>query len=143
MRTGPSETVCFESCFAGFPNSLCSVKMSEVKKPISFSPVIRLNNKIYIKNENLQTKVHFDREFTYWGILYTFVPLSGSSEAVSAMNNSLSAYQADGMVNFKISAEGCGLNGLTGAVLGILPFMPGCVNVRYEADLVAISGEGK
>ncbi|MBV6494547.1 MAG: hypothetical protein LDLANPLL_02580 [Turneriella sp.] len=120
-----------------------SIKMTDIKAPVSLSPVIRLKGKIYIKNDNLQVKKTFDQEFSYWGILYSFVPLSDSQAAIAAINTSLADSKADGMINFKVTVKHCGLNGLTGAVLGIIPFMPGCLTARYQGEMVAISGEGK
>lgn len=115
------------------------LKFSEAKYPISLSPALYDQNEtVLVKDKQLSVVGKFKYEKRFWGIMYSWVRLSGSDDVDLAINDAIKDKQGVGMINLAVTTNGCLSNYILTFPLSILPIIPGCTDAIIEGDIVKL-----
>lgn len=115
------------------------LKFSEAEYPISLSPALYdQNGNVLVKDKQLNVVGKFKYEKRFWGIMYSWVRLSGSSDVDAAINNAIKEKQGVGLINLAVTTDGCASNSAMTFPVSILPIIPGCTNAIIEGDIVKL-----
>ncbi len=125
--------------------SACSVgarghlNFADAKYPISLSPALYdQNDNVLVKGKQLNVVGQFKYEKRFWGLMYSWVRLSGSKEVDEAINDAIAKKQGVGLINLAITTDGCVSNSIMTFPLSILPIIPGCTDTIIEGDIVSL-----
>lgn len=80
---------------------------------------------------------HVQAHKFYWAMLYGSVSLTGKYDLSQDMNAAVEEVGGNAVINAKLTNTQCPTNYVL-VVLGILPFIPGCVSVTLEGDAVKL-----
>ena len=75
----------------------------------------------------------------FWGVGYSYVPLSGKKDVSPAVNRQVQQAGGDGVVELHVTTRGCGWNYIP--LLPILPIWPGCAVTTLSGKIVELHGE--
>lgn len=115
------------------------MKFSELHYPASMSASLYAKNEAVLqKDRNLKVVEKFTYEKRFWGILYSWVRLSGSADVDAAMNQAIQKAKGDGMINVRVVESTCSLNYFLAIPFMVLPITPGCVNATIEGEIVKV-----
>jgi len=78
-------------------------------------------------------------EKKFWGMLYSWIPLTGRHDASQGINQQVRAVSGDGVVNLTVVSDWCGLNHIP--LLPAIPLWPGCADVSILGKIVKIKAE--
>lgn len=125
-------------CIAiGCAGSHVNLKFDNLRYPCSTSAFLYgPHDEILIKDDQLETISKFRYQQTFWGIGWSFIPLSTEDELVSKMNSEIESVKADGMINLTIISEQSAINSIP--ILNLLPLWPGATNVTVEGEIVKL-----
>lgn len=113
------------------------MKFSDLQYPASLSPALySKNDTVLLKDRGLQVVGKFNYEKRFWGIFYSWIKLSGSSDVDQAMNEAIRNAHGHGMINVHVTESTCGYNIGIGLLFTLVPIAPGCVNTVIEGDIV-------
>lgn len=125
--------------------SACSVgarghlKFSEAKYPVSLSPALYdQNNNVLIKGKQLKVVGKFKHEKRFWGLMYSWVRITGSEDVDEAINRAIKNKKGVGLINLAVTTDGCLSNSLMTFPFSILPIIPGCTDAIIEGDIVKL-----
>lgn len=122
------------SCSVGARGHL---KFSEAKYPISLSPALYdQNDNVLVKGKQLNVVGKFKYEKRFWGVMYSWIRLSGSEDVDEAINNAIEKKHGVGLINLAVTTDGCLSNSLMTFPISILPIIPGCIDAIIEGDIV-------
>lgn len=123
--------------------SACSVgarghiTLSETKYPVSLSPALYdQNDNVLVKGKQLNVVGKFKYEKRFWGLMYSWVRISGSTDVDAAINDAIEKQHGVGLINLAVTTDGCLSNSLMTFPFSILPVIPGCTNTTIEGDIV-------
>lgn len=115
------------------------MKFSDLRYPASMSSSLyNRNDAVLVKDRNLKVVDKFSYEKRFWGIFYSWVRLSGSSDIDAAMNQAIEKAKGDGMVNVRITEASCSFNTYMAIPFTLIPLTPGCVNTTIEGEIVKV-----
>lgn len=113
------------------------MKFSDLQYPASLSPALySKNDTVLLKDRGLQVVGKFSYEKRFWGIFYSWIRLSGSSDVDQAMNEAIQKAHGHGMINVNVTESTCGYNIGFGLLFTLVPLVPGCVNTVIEGEIV-------
>lgn len=128
--------VSLSACTAGARGHL---KLSEAKYPISLSPALYDQNyNILIKGKQLKVVGKFKYEKRFWGLVYSWVRITGSEDVDKAINRAIKKKKGVGLINLAVTTDGCLSNSFMTFPFSILPIIPGCTDAIIEGDIVRL-----
>jgi len=110
------------------------IKMNQSRYPVSLSPVIIDNGRMYVESENVHYVTKINLESRKWSIFYTLIPLNNLDSVPQEMDRIIKQYKGNGIMNLSLSAKACKWNFLF--PLNALPFWPGCTRILLQGDIV-------
>lgn len=115
-----------------------TVKMTELDYAVSMTPQIYgSDGKIKADGVGIEVLGDIEVAHTYWSLVYSFVPLGDGKKHLQEFNQTIAARGAQGVINFEIENEGCGMNNFAYLVgPAVLPFFPGCSKITFRGKLV-------
>lgn len=115
------------------------LNFSEAKYPISMSPALYdQNDNVLIKDKQLTVVGQFKYEKRFWGVMYSWVRISGSGDVDRAINAAVQEKQGVGLINVAVTTDGCLSNTIMTFPFTILPIIPGCTDTVIEGDIVRL-----
>ncbi len=125
--------------FAACTGARGHMKFSDLRYPASMSASLyNRNEAVLVKDKNLKVVEKFSYEKRFWGILYSWVRLSGSGDVDSAMNEAIAKAHGDGIVNVRVTEASCSFNTYMAIPFTLIPLTPGCVNAKVEGEIVKV-----
>lgn len=120
-----------------------SITFQNLQYPVSMSSSLYgPHNEVLVKDKELTTLDTFNYEKKYWGVLYSFVPISGEGDVAEEINKKIKEKGGDGMVNLRVESKSCGWNFATPLLpvpflsINLLPVTPGCTNAKIQGEIV-------
>lgn len=115
------------------------LEFAEAKYPISLSPALYdQNDNILVKDKQLNVVGKFKYEKRFWGLMYSWVRISGSKDVDEAINDAIQKKHGVGLINLAVTTDGCLSNSILTFPLSILPVIPGCTDTIIEGDIVKL-----
>ena len=114
-----------------------TLKMDQLRYPTSMSGYIYGPEYELLWKRHLEELGPVNVEKKIWAMAWGKGDLNGESanaELVEAVNAEVEKLGGEGIINFKISSESCGMNFVP--ALSMLPFWAGCAVVRAEGTVV-------
>jgi hypothetical protein len=108
--------------------------------PVSMSRGIRDADGGLVSADRRKVVGHFRDKHRVWGMIWSFVSFSPTTDISAALNNQVAAAKGDGVVNLRVAAAECGMN--FAQILNILPFWPGCANITVDGDIIQVPPRG-
>jgi hypothetical protein len=128
--------ISLSSCAVGARGHLT---FSEAKYPVSLSPALYdQNDNVLVKDKQLRVVGKFRYEKRFWGVMYSWVRLSGSNDVDAALNKAIEQNQGVGVINLSVTTDGCVSNSVVTFPISILPIIPGCTDAMIEGDIVKL-----
>ncbi len=128
--------ILLSSCTVGARGHL---NFSEAKYPISLSPALYdQNDNVLIKDKQLTVIGKFNHEKWFWGVMYSWIRISGSKDVDEAINVAIEKKHGVGLINLSVTTDGCLSNTLMTFPFSILPVIPGCTVAIIEGDIVSL-----
>jgi hypothetical protein len=78
-----------------------------------------------------------DEDVRLWGIVYSWVPLTGTKDISELINARIAAAAGEGVINLALHVSNCGINYIP--ILNWLPIYPGCTYVRVTGTIVKLA----
>ena len=73
----------------------------------------------------------------FWGLWWSWIPLSGTIDVSAPINAQIQRAGGDGIINLKVIVENCGMNYVP--VFNMIPLYPGCAYVTITGDIVKMA----
>jgi hypothetical protein len=121
---------------SGCAGARTSVVADDARYPISLSRAVRDADGSLVESGRIVNVRTLQIESTAWGVLYSAVRLTPRTDISNAVNERVSAWGGDALVNVQISSAHCATDWF--AVFTMLPFWPGCTNVVVKGDIVKV-----
>ena len=106
------------------------------KYPVSLSGAVRDTDGRVVSDDGLEHAATFHAESTAWGMLYSAIPLTPTTDISKAVNQELGRTGGDAVVNLKIMSTQCAADFVP--ILNAIPFWPGCAKIVVEGDIVRV-----
>ena len=114
------------------------VLFDSLEYPASMSGYLHGANGRPVSPESLKVVGEFKENTRLYGIGFSWVPITGTVDVSKAMNREIAAVDGEGVINLKVSSDGCMMNYMP--VLSLLPLWPGCADVTIEGQIVKRKG---
>jgi hypothetical protein len=72
-----------------------------------------------------------------WGMLYSWISLTPSSDISEAVNKQVAELNGDAVINLKVTSATCAMNIVP--IFDMLPIWPGCANVTVTGDVIQVT----
>ncbi|MBL8021776.1 MAG: hypothetical protein JNM27_19035 [Leptospirales bacterium] len=123
------------SCMVGGKGT---ATFNQVRYPISGNTTFLKEDGTKHKSPaNVKSLAKLDAHKYYWALVYGLVSLTGEYDLGPDINDAVEKAGGNAVINAKLVNSQCPSNYLV-AVLGILPFIPGCSSVSLEGDIVKL-----
>ena len=117
------------------------IVLEELNHPVSMSPYIYgKNGQILSIDKGLSYSGGLFIKKNYYGMFYSIIRITGDGDLNKQIDDSISAFNADGIVNFHYVVEQGSTNGC--GPLTWLPIWPGSSQVVFMGDIVKVSKGG-
>lgn len=110
------------------------VRFDSLEYPASMSGYLHGPNGRPVSPKSLSVVGEFEEEARLYGMVFSWVPVTKTVDVSEAMNREIAAAGGEGMINVKVSSDGCVMNYMP--VLSLLPVWPGCADVTVEGQIV-------
>jgi hypothetical protein len=118
----------------GCAGSRGDVRFDSLEYPASMSGYLHGANGRSVSPKSLQVVGEFKENARLYGVGFSWVPITKTVDVSTAMNREIAAAGGEGVINLKVSSDGCMMNYMP--VLSLLPFWPGCADVTIEGQIV-------
>ncbi len=112
-----------------------SITAPKANYQVSSSPVLKSP-----ENSGEAPKVSsvgkFEMPFKCWSLLYGLARLDPEVDLSDAINAQVGKFKGNAIVNFRIEAHACPINGAP--LLSLLPVWPSCVEGKVTGDIIRI-----
>jgi hypothetical protein len=108
--------------------------------PVSLTRGVRDANGELVPAERRDVVGKFEEIVSAWGLLYSAVNVTPTTDLSRAINDQVSAVRGDAIVNLHVATADCVLDWFI--PLNMLPIWPGCTNVRLEGEIVRVLPQG-
>lgn len=103
--------------------------------PVSMSPfLLGKDGRVKSLHIDLQPTGSFEHKKRFWGMLYSWVSLTGDYNIAHSVNEQVEAAGGQGIVNLSIEGKQCAINYFF--PLSVLPFWPGCTRTTIRGEIV-------
>lgn len=110
------------------------VRFDSLGYPASMSGYVYGSNGLPLSPNTLKVVGEFEREAKLWGMLFSWIPLTGRLDLSTPINQEIERAGGDGVINLTVRSQGCTLNYVPG--LSLLPVWPGCAAVTVQGQIV-------
>lgn len=110
------------------------VSFETTRYPLSMSQVLFDPQGRMLPPQALQIVGTVKAERRLWGLMYSWIPLSGTKDLSDDMNRQIGATGGEGVIGLHAEVTGCVPNGFFPFTL--LPIWPGCANVEVKGWVV-------
>ncbi|MCA9589896.1 MAG: hypothetical protein KC657_31545 [Myxococcales bacterium] len=124
-------------CASGCAGARTNVVAPNAAYPISMSQGVRDADGRLVARDRLTKLASLESRATAWSMLYSYVPLTPETDISDVVNAQVKAAGGDAVLNLRVMAGNCATQWFFG--LNVLPFWPGCLNVRVEGDIVKVT----
>lgn len=107
-----------------------------LKYPVSSSPFVYAPDGQPVTLGALAQVGYIDEAVRLWGILYSWIPLSGTKDISDLINARIAAVGGEGVINLALHVSNCGINYIP--FINWLPIYPGCTYVRVTGNIVKL-----
>lgn len=110
--------------------------VSKALYPVSMSRALEDEKGEKISKLRIKKVGKFETQGRAWGIFYSLIPLTPRIDLSDSINKQIAQVEGNGIVNLRVSADGCLLNYIS--FLAILPLWPGCADFLAQGEIVKI-----
>jgi hypothetical protein len=110
------------------------VRFDSLRYPVSMSGYVYGPKNRALSPRSLEVVSEFEHEGRLWGVLFSWLPVSGDLDLSDEINNDVEAAGGEGVINLSVKSEGCVLNYIPG--LSLIPMWPGCADVTVAGQVV-------
>lgn len=108
----------------------------QAKMPVSLSRGVRDADGNLVPEERKVVVGHFEDSQTAWGMAYSLVKLTPTTDISNALNEQVSRVNGDAVIRTTIRSKTCAMNFFS--MLNWLPFWPGCTRVVVAGDIIQV-----
>jgi hypothetical protein len=106
--------------------------------PVSLTRGVRDANGLLVPVESRSVVGKFEQDVTAWGLAYSAVSVTPTTDLSDAINGQVAAHGGDAIINLHIATSECALDYFI--LLNMLPVWPGCTLVHVEGQIVRVRG---
>lgn len=110
------------------------IRFDSLVYPASMSGYLNDSHQRVVSPKSLAVVGEFKEEARLWGAVFSWVPVTKTVDVSNAMNREIAAAGGEGMINVKVTSDGCAMNYVP--VMSLLPMWPGCADVTIEGQIV-------
>jgi hypothetical protein len=108
----------------------------EARYPVSLTRGVRDADRELVPAERRQVVGRFEENVTAWGLLYSAISVTPTTDLSDAINAQIAARGGDAVVGLRVATAECALDFFF--LLNMLPIWPGCTLVRAEGDIIRV-----
>lgn len=124
--------------FAACGGARGTVAFDTLKYPVSSSAFVYApDGQPITLGPMLQPVGVLDEDVRLWGILYSWIPLTGTKDVSELINARIAAAHGEGVINLALAVSNCGINYIP--FLNWLPIYPGCTYVHITGQIVRLA----
>ena len=127
----------FVAAASGCAGARGSLAFDRLSYPVSSSSFLYGPDEQLVAAGQLTTLTSFTLEKRIWGILWSFVPLSGAEDVSDEINERIAEAGGEGVTNLSVQVENCGMNYVP--IINWLPIYPGCTLVHVTGVVVKLA----
>lgn len=119
---------------AGCAGARGKVRFDTLEHPASMSGYLYGPDDRALSPRSLQVVGQFERRERMWGLMYSWIPLTGSVDLSQEINREVERAGGEGVINLSVTTDGCALNYIP--AVSLLPLWPGCADVTVAGEIV-------
>jgi hypothetical protein len=131
---------CLAVAATGCAGARTALVAPDSRYPVSLTRGVRDADGELVPTERRLVVGKFEESVTAWGLLYSAVNITPTTDVSQAINEQVSALRGDAIVSLHIATADCALDWFI--PLNVIPIWPGCTNVRLEGEIVRVLPPG-